>query len=87
LVTKIIAATFSIEKEKRLAHSANAENVRRTWNPLLRDRALAVSWQNPWKILADFPIPLAVGEQNSEGYSIWLRLYDEIRTFFERSEK
>jgi site-specific DNA recombinase len=42
-------------------------------NPLLRDRALAVSWQNPWKILADFPIPLAVGEQNSEGYTVWLR--------------
>jgi site-specific DNA recombinase len=49
-------------------------------NPLLRDRALAVSWQNPWKILADFPIPLAVGEQNSEGYTVWLPLWDDVRT-------
>ena len=45
-------------------------------NPLLRDRAVSFSWQNPWKILADFPIPHAVGVQNLVGCSIWLRGQD-----------
>jgi len=56
-------------------------------NQLLRDRALSVLWQKPWKILADFPFPSAVGGREFALCSDWLRLYDEIRTFFERSEK
>lgn len=45
-------------------------------NPLLRDRALLVSWQNPWKILADFPFPVAVGDRDFESCSDWLRGWD-----------
>ena len=41
-------------------------------NPLLRDRALSVSWQNPWKILADFPMPVAIGDDNFASCSEWL---------------
>jgi len=52
-------------------------------NPLLRDLALSVLWQKPWKILADFPFPSAIGGREFALCSEWLRLYDEIRTFFQ----
>lgn len=42
-------------------------------NPLLRDRALVISWQNPWKILADFPLPVAAGDEDFASCSDWLR--------------
>ena len=45
-------------------------------NPLLRDRALVVSWQNPWKILVDFPLPVAVGDTDSASCPDWLRRQD-----------
>mgnify|MGYP000014613438 CR=1 FL=1 len=40
--------------------------------------ALSVLWQKPWKILVDFPMPVAVGDDNFASCSDWLRLYDEI---------
>ena len=56
-------------------------------NPLLRDKAISISLQNSWKILADFPIPSAFGGQKFANCSGWLRLYSKVRTYFERSEK
>lgn len=47
-------------------------------NPLLRDRALVISWQNPWKILADFPLPVAVGDRDSASCSVWLPQHNAL---------
>jgi len=45
-------------------------------NPLLRDGAVSGLWQNPWKILADFPMLVAIGDDNSASCSDWLRGQD-----------
>ncbi len=45
-------------------------------NPLLRNRAISISWQNPWKILVDFPFPVAVGDRHFESCTDWLRGQD-----------
>ena len=42
-------------------------------NPLLRNRAPSILWQNPWKILTDFPFPSAFGGRELASCSEWLR--------------
>ena len=70
-------------KRKKIGSLHECAEWSENMNPLLRDRALSVSWQNPWKILADFPMPVAIGDDNFASCSEWLRLYDEIRTFYQ----
>ena len=44
------------------------------------NRTLSVLWQKPWKILADFPFPSAVGGQEFALCSEWLPELDAFRT-------
>jgi len=50
-------------------------------NPFLRDRAVTVSWQNPWKIIADFPFPSPIGKRNFVGSTARLHMLNEVRTY------
>jgi len=63
---EIIASKENLSKKRDFLKKISS-------NPLLRDRTVSFSWQNPWKIIADFPIPHAVGVQNSLGCTVWLR--------------
>ena len=54
-------------------------------NRILRERKVFVSFKNPWKILANLPAEARSAEAAEQQHTIWLRVLDEIRTFFKQN--
>jgi hypothetical protein len=51
----------------------------------LRERKVFVSFKNPWKILANLPAEARSAEAAEQQHTIWLRVLDEVRTFFKEN--
>lgn len=74
-LTYIVRSARTVKRAMRASHAPSGR-VRKGLL-VLQDRALLISWQNPWKILADFPVPVAVGEHDLATCSVWLRLLED----------
>ena len=53
-----------------------------TLNRILREREIIINPENEWKILYNLPAEARSAEADSTKPTMWLRVLDQIRTYF-----